>query len=59
MPNRTDKQFQRDLEAEIADAKKDMVESSGLSMNSYGAGHDTGYLEGLKRARQLWEGSDE
>lgn len=59
MPTRTPEQFQRDMEAEIADAKRDMVESSGASMNSYGAGYDTGYLDGLKRARSLWEGSDE
>lgn len=59
MPIRTEKQFAEDLNAEIADAKRDMVESSGVSMNSYGAGYDAGVYEGLKRARVLWEGSDE
>ena len=39
----------------IKDAQKDANESHKAAMNSYGAGFDAGYVDGLDHALQLLE----
>ena len=41
------------LEDEIEEAEETAKESHEQAMNSYGAGHDRGYVEGLKMALVL------
>ncbi len=43
------------LKEEIETAQKDAADSHKLAMNSYGAGHDRGYADGLKFAMKYAE----
>ena len=45
------------LEKRIQEALEERSKSSTVDMNSYGAGYDTGYLDGLRWTRDLIAGA--
>ena len=45
-----------EIEDEIITASDEAKESASVAMNSYGAGYDAGFRDGLERARAILEG---
>jgi len=48
-----------ELQERIIQAKAESAESHKIAMNSYGAGYDCGFLEGLCTALTLFQGDQE
>ncbi len=46
------------LDEEIVVAEEDAASSHKIAMNSYGAGYDRGYVEGLMYVKRLTEDDD-
>jgi len=55
----SDMDHQAAMEEEIARARSDLADSSADDQNSYGAGYDAGYLDGVQWALKLLRGEPE